>query len=129
MGDAEEEIDLPTPTILKPVRMWTGKQIFNLMIKPNKKCHVNVNLEMKEKNYDTKADAKHLCKNDGWVCFRNSELISGNIAKKTIGDGSKVSRESVILLPRQLRRYFLHIDNTSLTTLFPRRRLVSSTPS
>ena len=89
MGDAAEEITLPTPAIIKPVPMWTGKQLFNLMIKPNDSCDINVNLEMKEKNYDGKADAKYLCKNDGYVCFRNSELLSGNIAKKTIGDGSK----------------------------------------
>ena len=49
MGDAAEEITLPTPAIIKPVPMWTGKQIFNLMIKPNDKSSINVNLEMKEK--------------------------------------------------------------------------------
>ncbi|GMH93134.1 hypothetical protein TrST_g13733 [Triparma strigata] len=89
LGDAAEEITLPIPAILHPVAMWTGKQIFNLMIKPNSSSNINVNLEMKEKNYDSKSDRKYLCKNDGWVCFRNSVLISGNIAKKTIGDGSK----------------------------------------
>ncbi|GMH84485.1 hypothetical protein TL16_g09939 [Triparma laevis f. inornata] len=89
LGDAAEEITLPTPAILRPVQMWTGKQIFNLMIKPNKSSNIDVNLEMQEKNYDSRSDQKYLCKNDGWVCFRNSTLISGNIAKKTIGDGSK----------------------------------------
>ena len=40
---------------------------------------------------------KHFCPNDGWVAFRNSELISGNIAKKTIGDGSKTGLLYVLL--------------------------------
>jgi DNA-directed RNA polymerase III subunit RPC1 len=30
MGDANERIDLPPPTIIKPVEMWTGKHLFTL---------------------------------------------------------------------------------------------------
>eukprot|EP00957_Ditylum_brightwellii_P000515 40017-Ditylum_brightwellii.AAC.1 len=52
---------------------------------------------MKEKNYDSKKGQKHFCINDGWVAFRNGELISGNIAKKTIGDGSKTGLLYVLL--------------------------------
>ena len=40
---------------------------------------------------------KHFCPNDGWVAFRNSELVSGNIAKKTIGDGSKTGLIFILL--------------------------------
>ncbi len=35
MGDAAESYDLPVPTILKPVELWTGKQIFSAMVRPN----------------------------------------------------------------------------------------------
>ena len=52
------------------------------------------NFETKEKNY---TNSKHFCRNDGWICFRNSELISGNVAKKTIGDGSKTGLLYVLL--------------------------------
>lgn len=94
-GDAEEETDIPCPAILKPVALWTGKQIFGLLLKPNKHSNVNVNFETKEKNYSAKE--KHFCSNDGWVSFRNSELVSGNIAKKTLGDGSKTGLIYVLL--------------------------------
>ncbi len=40
---------------------------------------VFVNLEMAEKVYSKKGE--HMCPNDGWVCFRNSELISGRLGK------------------------------------------------
>lgn len=30
MGDANERIDLPPPTIIKPVEMWTGKHLVTL---------------------------------------------------------------------------------------------------
>lgn len=93
-GDADEQIDLPPPVICKPVELWTGKQVFNCLLVPNRESELIVNFETKEKNY---ASDKHFCPNDGWVAFRNSELISGNIAKKSIGDGSKSGLLYVLL--------------------------------
>ena len=88
-SDADEQVDIPAPAILKPVPLWTGKQVFSTMIRPNRESKILVSFEMKEKNYASDLKRKHFCPNDGWVAFRNSELVSGNIAKKTIGDGSK----------------------------------------
>jgi DNA-directed RNA polymerase III subunit RPC1 len=93
-GDAEEEIDVPCPTIIKPIPLWTGKQIFSMIVRPNKTSKVMITFETKEKNYSSN---KHFCHNDGWVAFRNSELISGNIAKKCMGDGSKTGLLYVVL--------------------------------
>ncbi|TDH69964.1 hypothetical protein CCR75_006384 [Bremia lactucae] len=86
MSDANEHIELPRPAIVCPVRLWTGKQVISLLVKPNQDTTVLVNLELKERNY---TDRKYLCWKDGYVCFRNSELICGNLGKKTLGDGSK----------------------------------------
>ncbi|KAL7553153.1 hypothetical protein ACHAWF_018055 [Thalassiosira exigua] len=96
-GLADEQVDVPMPAILKPVPLWTGKQVFTCIVKPNRQANTLVNFEMKEKNYDSGKKMKHFCPNDGWVAFRNSELISGNIAKKTIGDGSKTGLLYVLL--------------------------------
>ena len=85
-SDACDHIDIPTPAILKPIPLWTGKQVFGMLLRPNRDADVLVNFESKEKNYTT---GLHFCRNDGWVAFRNSELLSGNIAKKSIGDGNK----------------------------------------
>jgi DNA-directed RNA polymerase III subunit RPC1 len=93
-GDADEHIDLAGPAILKPIQLWTGKQVFSAMIRPNKDSKVLVDFETKEKNYH---ENKHFCKNDGWVAFRRGDLISGNIAKKTIGDGSKTGLLYIVL--------------------------------
>jgi DNA-directed RNA polymerase III subunit RPC1 len=46
-----------------------------------------VNLESEEKFY-TKKD-KHFCRQEGYVEFRNGELIAGNLGKKTLGGESK----------------------------------------
>ena len=40
--DAGLKIDLPPPAIFKPVRLWTGKQVFSLLMRPNKRCQVKV---------------------------------------------------------------------------------------
>ena len=34
-GDACEAIDLPTPAVLKPLELWTGKQLFTMLVRPN----------------------------------------------------------------------------------------------
>lgn len=90
--NAESHVHIPTPAILKPVPLWTGKQIFGMLVGST------VNFEMKEKNYSGgDKNLKHFCPKDGWVAFRNGELVSGNIAKKTIGDGSKTGLLYVLL--------------------------------
>jgi DNA-directed RNA polymerase III subunit RPC1 len=86
---AEEQVDIPAPAILTPVPIWTGKQLFSVRIRPNKDMNFFLSFEVKEKNYDSNLKLKHFCPNDGYVCFRNNELMSGNVAKKTIGGGSK----------------------------------------
>ena len=34
MGDALLSVDLPTPAIVAPVELWTGKQLFSVLIRP-----------------------------------------------------------------------------------------------
>ena len=94
---ADEQVDLPYPAIIKPVALWTGKQVFSLMIRPTKDSNTRVSFDLKEKNYVSDLNAKQFCPNDGWVAFRDSELISGNVAKKTIGDGSKAGLLYVLM--------------------------------
>eukprot|EP00897_Mesotaenium_endlicherianum_P003119 jgi/Mesen1/2835/ME000174S02093 len=87
MGDALDPIDFPTPSILKPVELWTGKQVFSVLVRPNAATRVYVNLSLAERNYCKEGES--MCRNDGWVYFRNSELISGQIGKATLGAGNK----------------------------------------
>ncbi|GFS26302.1 DNA-directed RNA polymerase subunit [Elysia marginata] len=84
--DAALKIDLPPPAIWKPVKLWTGKQVFSLLMKPNKKCEVKVNLRTKGKNYTRDED---LCSNDSFVVIHNSEIMCGYLDKATLGSGSK----------------------------------------
>ncbi|CAH4038171.1 DNA-directed RNA polymerase III subunit RPC1 [Pieris brassicae] len=84
--DCNMRIDMPPPAILKPRKLWTGKQIFSLILRPNKKCEVKANLETKGKNYTANKD---MCIQDSYVILRNSELLCGSMDKNTLGSGTK----------------------------------------
>jgi len=83
LTEGMEPVELPPPSILKPVELWTGKQIFSILLRPNRNSKVIVNLEAPEKNYTKQGES--MCPNDGYVIFRNSELLSGNLGKKILG--------------------------------------------
>jgi len=103
MCDAKDHFDLPPPAILKPARLWTGKQLISLLVKPSDSCRsvdtgveVLVNTEVGESQYEKKTEndlrkGRHMCPHDNYVCFRNSELVCGSIGKTTLGDGNKNS--------------------------------------
>ncbi|GAA5927574.1 hypothetical protein JCM3775_006021 [Rhodotorula graminis] len=102
LQDAELEVDLPPPTIWKPERLWTGKQVFSVLMRPNRKSQVNVNLECKNKTFG-KPSKEHgleypafMSVNDGYLVVQNSEIISGVFDKSTVGDGNKKSVFAVI---------------------------------
>lgn len=98
MVDGNEQIDLPPPAILKPQALWTGKQIFNLMMRPNKKCPVLVNLDAKCRDYKPlPGKAPEMCANDGFLVIRGSEIMCGLMDKGTVGSGKKDSVFYVIL--------------------------------
>lgn len=59
--DATMNIDLPEPAIIKPTELWTGKQIFSLILRPNKKCPIRANLKTKGRAYTSNEE---LCIND-----------------------------------------------------------------
>lgn len=99
-GDALVHIDLPPPVIIKPARLWTGKQIFSCLFRPNKTSNVMVNVETKcnqfiqpdAKDYpEGMKPANDLSPNDGWLVIVNSEIMCGTLDKATIGSGKKKS--------------------------------------
>ncbi|KAL0083699.1 hypothetical protein J3Q64DRAFT_1748787 [Phycomyces blakesleeanus] len=98
MGDGEMNIDLPPPVIWKPQRLWTGKQVFNILFRPNKESKVQLNVEAKTKSYEKQEGrVPDLCPNDGWLIVQDSEIMCGLVDKAVVGDGNKNSVFYVIL--------------------------------
>ncbi|KAL8925127.1 MAG: hypothetical protein Q9208_003632 [Pyrenodesmia sp. 3 TL-2023] len=97
MVDGNMKLDLPPPTVLKPEMLWTGKQVFNVMMRPNNDSPVKVNLDAACREYRKADGLRDLDVNDGWLCVRNSEIMCGVMDKSTIGSGKKDSIFYVIL--------------------------------
>ena len=70
--DGKLEGKLPTPAILKPRPLWTGKQLLSLVIPP-----VNFKVKSGKDNWD--------CPNDKNLLVKNGELLCGVVIKKIVG--------------------------------------------
>lgn len=96
MVNGDLHLDLPPPAIIKPQALWTGKQVFSILMRPNKDSKVKVNLDAKCRDYvqPTKRAPQErpeaeMCPADGWLVVRNSEVMCGAMDKTTIGSGKK----------------------------------------
>jgi len=89
-NDGIEKVEIPPPTILKPKELWTGKQLFSVILKPNKNYKIFINLKCKTKSFCRKYIVDEFrCPNDGFVIIRKSILLTGIIDKEIIGNESK----------------------------------------
>ncbi|KAL0272113.1 UNVERIFIED_CONTAM: hypothetical protein PYX00_005208 [Menopon gallinae] len=93
-SDANMQIDLPPPAIMKPMRLWTGKQIFSVVLKPNKQSKVLCNLKTKGKAYTSNFE---MCVKDSYILIKNSSLLAGTLDKGVLGSGSKDNILYVVL--------------------------------
>lgn len=85
--DNNAPITFPPPCIIKPITLWSGKQIFSMILRPSKRSRTLLNTRCKTKNYS--GNDEDLCKLDGFVVVRNSELLCGQVDKSILGSGSK----------------------------------------
>ncbi|CAM1500867.1 Fc.00g100290.m01.CDS01 [Cosmosporella sp. VM-42] len=98
MMDGKTHIDLPPPAIVAPQTLWTGKQLFSILMRPNKDSPVKVNLDAKCRAYKARpGQCPDMDPNDGWLVVRNSEVMCGRMDKSTVGSGKKDSIFYVIL--------------------------------
>ncbi|KAL4814705.1 hypothetical protein BDW67DRAFT_176885 [Aspergillus spinulosporus] len=75
----ETRFDLPPPAVFKPQMLWTGKQVFNILMRPNKDDPVLVNLDAACKQFKPPKgnQPRDLDPNDSWLVVRNSEVMCG----------------------------------------------------
>lgn len=93
------------PIIIKPLELWTGKQVFSLVVfsdlekwKKKKKYSDSefgqeTIFSQMEKNYSLgkKECSPFLCPFDGWILLRKKNLLAGQIGKFSIGSGNTTS--------------------------------------
>jgi DNA-directed RNA polymerase III subunit RPC1 len=98
MMDAKTPLEIPPPAIIAPKALWTGKQVFSILMRPNKDSPVKVNLDAKCRQYKARpGQCPDMDPNDGWLVVRNSEVMCGRMDKSTVGEGKKDSIFYVIM--------------------------------
>ncbi|KAF8382261.1 rpc-1 [Pristionchus pacificus] len=97
----QKRIRIPPPAIRKPVELWTGKQLIELIIRPDCDSKINLNLSTKNKSYQGPRKELNLppdmCPNDSFVIIRNSQLLCGALDKNLLGSSSKVNIFYILL--------------------------------
>lgn len=94
MGMLEPNVkfELPPPSIVKPEALWTGKQVFSVLMRPNKQSDVTVNLDATCRDHKQYHEGLHRdLQDDSYLCIRNSEVMCGRMDKATVGSGKKNS--------------------------------------
>ena len=95
MLEDKTRFDLPSPAVIKPQMFWTGKQVFNVLMRPNGKSDVRVNIDAAcrehKQIYKNIRLAHRDLQDDTFLCIRNSEIMCGKMDKSTIGSGKKNS--------------------------------------
>ncbi|PGH08790.1 hypothetical protein AJ79_05889 [Helicocarpus griseus UAMH5409] len=140
MLPSDTKFDLPPPSVLKPQMLWTGKQVFNVLMRPNKESPVLVNLDAACREFRApKGTPRDLDANDGWLCIRNSEVMCGVMDKSTIGSGKKdsvfyvmlrdygpaVAAEGMNRLSRLSARWFTNMGfSIGITDVYPGEKLL-----
>jgi len=77
---------LPEPAVMKPVPLWTGKQVFSVLLGHDAET---ISFDAESKSY--KGVGGVMCPRDGYVVVRKGELLAGVLDKVTLGGGSRVS--------------------------------------
>ncbi|KAF5198458.1 DNA-directed RNA polymerase subunit beta' [Thalictrum thalictroides] len=72
---------IPAPAILKPRPLWTGKQVFNLLIPKE------INL-MRTSAWHSDCETGFITPGDTQVRIEKGELLTGTLCKKTLGTSS-----------------------------------------
>lgn len=73
---------MPVPAILKPKPLWTGKQLFSLIIPGNVNC---MRLHSTHPDEENNGPYHWISPGDTRVLIENGELIMGILCKKTLG--------------------------------------------
>ena len=94
MLEDKAKFDIPPPSIIKPEMLWTGKQVFNVLMRPNRRSSIKVNIDAQCRDFKqyyhgslSHRDLQH----DSYLCVKNSEIMCGRMDKSTVGSGKKNS--------------------------------------
>jgi len=102
---------VPTPAILKPKPLWTGKQLFSMIIpKVNVERIANGHPDTNTPFREDRAPDTHITPSDTKVKIEQGELITGMIDKKSVGN-QEGSLMHVIMMEKGHEKTRMFFDN------------------
>jgi DNA-directed RNA polymerase subunit A' len=104
---AEYEGELPEPSISTPKELWTGKQVFSMLLPKG----LNISLKAKVCRRCDKC-LKEQCPYDAYVLIRDGNLLSGVIDKKAFGAGQTDN-----VFHRLVKDYGTHVARVFLDSI------------
>lgn len=84
--DKVDATQIPIPCILKPVPLWSGKQLFSLVMP--KKSYMTLNRFAAQYDDADQQEKRGFSFSDSEVIIKNGELLSGILCKKALGTSS-----------------------------------------
>ena len=101
LSDGNVHVKIPPPAIVRPMQLWTGKQITGLILRHKASSNVVINLETEGRNYSpvrrlpaaalvqacaqksciVPGPASVLCSEDSYIVIRNSVHMCGQLEK------------------------------------------------
>lgn len=107
-------VDLPHPAILKPTCLWTGKQLFSVVLP--KKQYMNIRRYSGHREDDEKPGFSHT---DTEVYIKDGELLTGILCKKTLGTSSDgiIHKTWLEDSPEECSRLISHIQFVAINWL------------
>ena len=82
LATANFEGALPTPTIISPIPLWTGKQLFSMFVPEG--INISFKANICRRCNECKMED---CEYDAYVVIRNGELLYGVVDEKAFGAG------------------------------------------
>ncbi|KAI9348768.1 DNA-directed RNA polymerase II largest subunit [Zopfochytrium polystomum] len=93
---------IPTPAILKPIPLWTGKQMMSLVIP-------KINLEGYHSQHPDNEKDENISVGDTKVIVQQGELLAGILCKKTVGNsGGGIIHVTAIEYGPEAAKVFFH---------------------
>jgi DNA-directed RNA polymerase II subunit RPB1 len=73
-------VDLPLPTIIKPVHLWTGKQLMSIILP-----RISIHQFVRRKDINISCKAALLSSSENYIIIQDGQLLTGRLCKESLG--------------------------------------------
>ena len=98
----DEPQALRPPAICKPIELWTGKQVIDVLIRPNPWNYPNMDLNFEAKARFYSGSNQQMCPQEGYITIHHNELLSGCMDQYILGSGDQAKHNLFFALRQEM---------------------------